>query len=46
MASAVAFLAEGVDRNLLSRIGTLVGGEVAFLAEGVDRNLPPFLVVL
>ena len=34
----VALLAEGVGRNLLSRIGTLVGGEVALPAEGVGRN--------
>ena len=37
--NAVALLAEGVDRNLLSLCPVLVHG-VALLAEGVDRNLP------
>ena len=35
----VAFLAEGVDRNLAQRHAALACIGVAFLAEGVDRNL-------
>ena len=35
--SAVALLAEGVDRNILEMSGASTGS-VALLAEGVDRN--------
>ena len=35
---AVALLAEGVDRNILSSIPGGITQAVALLAEGVDRN--------
>ena len=36
--SAVALLAEGVDRNDVQNHVRGVAGQVALLAEGVDRN--------
>ena len=36
--AAVALLAEGVDRNMVSQMHGAARGEVALLAEGVDRN--------
>ena len=36
---AVALLAEGVDRNIISSSSPAVSRRVALLAEGVDRNL-------
>ena len=36
----VALLAEGVDRNKLTKVTTGWGAVVALLAEGVDRNPP------
>ena len=37
--SSVALLAEGVDRNLVTKGETTYDMSVALLAEGVDRNL-------
>ena len=37
--SAVALLAEGVDRNFQSFVGLVSHVPVALLAEGVDRNM-------
>ena len=39
MATRVALLAEGVDRNLLYPKFIVVVPRVALLAEGVDRNM-------
>ena len=42
----VALLAEGVDRNNLSRPQDFEGHSVALLAEGVDRNLLALAVAI
>ena len=43
MSTAVALLAEGVDRNHYWDVGGHIEYHVALLAEGVDRNTFPLI---